>query len=280
MRTVLFTKLFQSSSVGEIGAAAADLGFDGIDLLVRPGTTIDPADARDIPAAVKHLESDGLSVPMATTDLTDPDRFPADAVLGACADAGIDLIRLGYWAYKPDVRSYADTLAEAQRHLARLEEMAAHHGVRLAIQLHGDTIHASGALTRAMLEGHSPEWLCAYPDPGNQVVQDGREDWRLTFEILQPWLACVGVKNGGWFPAGTTGAGQREWRSDWFGLADGMVPWAEILPHLQAIGFDGPLTLHSHYELPYDQVLDQTRTDLRYVKRLLTAGSDAVEVSA
>jgi hypothetical protein len=40
------------------------------------------------------------------------------------------------------------------------------------------------------------------------------------------------------------------------------------------------LSLHSHYEVPYDQVIDQTRTDLRYVKRLLTAIPDAVEVGA
>ncbi|MEQ7128978.1 TIM barrel protein [Actinopolymorpha sp. B11F2] len=279
MRTVLFTKLFQSRRVDEIAATTAELGFDGIDLLVRPGATVDPAEARDIPAAVQRLESEGLSVPMATTDLTDPERFPADAVLGACADAGVGLIRLGYWAYKPTIRPYADTVAEARQHLARLDALAAHHGVRLAIQLHGGTIHASGALTRVLLEGHPPERLCAYPDPGNQVVQDGREDWRMTLEILQTWLACVGVKNGGWFPAATTGTGQREWSSDWFGLADGMVPWAEILPHLQAIGFDGELSLHSHYELPYDQVIDQTRTDLRYVKRLLTAVPDVVEVS-
>jgi sugar phosphate isomerase/epimerase len=280
MRTVLFTKLFQSRSVDDIGATAAELGFNGIDLLVRPGATIDPADARAIPSAVQRVESYGLAVPMATTDLTDPERFPADAVVGACADAGVGLVRLGYWSYTPASRSYADTVADARRHVTQLDALAARHGVRLAIQLHGGTIHSSGALTRVLLEDHPPERLCAYPDPGNQVVQDGREDWRMTLEILQPWLACVGVKNGGWFPGATTGTGQREWRSDWLGLADGMVPWAQILPYLQAIGFDGELSLHSHYEVPYDQVIDQTRTDLRYVKRLLTAIPDAVEVGA
>jgi sugar phosphate isomerase/epimerase len=275
MQTVLFTKLFQSRDVDEVGATAAELGFDGIDLLVRPGATVDPADPRGIATAVQRLRDHGLSVPIATTDLTDPDKFPADAVLGACADAGIEQIRLGYWAYKPTVRTYADTLAAARGHLTRLAALADQHGVRLTIQLHGGTVHASGALTRVLLDGHAPELVGAYPDPGNQVVQDGREDWRMTLEILQPWLACVGVKNGGWFTGHTTDNGQREWHSDWLGLADGMVPWAQILPHLQAIGFTGPLTLHSHYEVPYDQVIDQTRTDLRYVKRLLTAAKSA-----
>ena len=271
MHTVLFTKLFGARGVDEIGATAAGLGFDGIDLLVRPGCTIDPGEADRIPHAVERLKSSGLSVPMATTDLTDPASFPVDKVLGACADAGIGLIRLGYWKYDPAAAPYADVRDAARDHLAHLLRLAATHGVRLAIQLHGGTIHASGALTRALLEGHSPAQVGAYPDPGNQVVQDGREDWRLTFELLEPWLACVGVKNGGWF-AGTTATqvGQRAWSSDWLGLSDGMVPWPDILGHLNSLTFDGPLSLHSHYELPYEQVLDQTRTDLHYVKRLLT----------
>ena len=270
MQTVLFTKLFEARPVDEIAETAADLGFDGIDLLIRPGCTVDPEDAGRIAAAVERLKSNGLDVPMATTDLTDPATFPADKVLGACADAGIGLIRLGYWKYDPTRASYVETRDLARQHLAQLQDLAASHGVRLAIQLHGGTIHASGALTRALLDGRLPDQLGAYPDPGNQVVQDGREDWRMTFDLLEPWLACVGVKNGGWFPSGTTETGQRAWRSDWFGLADGMVPWPDILAHLAETGFDGPLTLHSHYELPYDQVLDQTRTDLRYVKRILT----------
>jgi sugar phosphate isomerase/epimerase len=277
MQTVLFTKLFGARSAGEIGETAADLGFDGIDLLIRPGCTVEPAATEHIPRAVESLNAHGLDVPMATTDLTDPAAFPAEQVFGACAQAGIELIRLGYWSYRPPVTSYDDVRDTARKHLAQLVDLAAAHGVRLAIQLHGGTIHASGALTRVLLDGHDPARLGAYPDPGNQVVQDGREDWRLTFELLQPWLACVGVKNGGWFASTTTTeAGQRQWASDWLGLADGMVPWADILQHLQATDFDGPLTLHSHYELPYPQVLDQTRTDLRYVKRLLTTPAGAL----
>jgi sugar phosphate isomerase/epimerase len=150
-----------------------------------------------------------------------------------------------------------------------LTELAAAAGIKLTIQLHGGTIHGSGAQTAALLQGHDPKVLGAYPDPGNQVVQDGREDWRFTFDVLKPWLAAVGVKNGGWFPATLAESGQRTWHSDWLGLADGMVPWDNILAHLKTSGFDGLYTLHSHYEVPYPQVIDQTALDLNYVKRIL-----------
>jgi sugar phosphate isomerase/epimerase len=135
--------------------------------------------------------------------------------------------------------------------------------------LHGGTIHASGCQAAALLAGHDPQRIGAYPDPGNQTVQDGREAWRFTFDVLRPWLCCVGVKNGGWFPGELAPSGQRRWRSDWYGIADGMVPWDDILAYLSESGFDGLLSFHSHYEVPLPQVLAQTRVDLEFVRRQL-----------
>ena len=96
------------------------------------------------------------------------------------------------------------------------------------------------------------------------------ENWRLTLDVLRPWLCCLGVKNGGWWPAELAASGQRRWRSDWLGLADGMVPWDDILTHLRDTGYDGLLSFHSHYEVPLAQALDQTRTDLGYVRAVLS----------
>lgn len=268
MRTVLFTKLFEDRPVEEVGARAAELGFDGIDLLVRRGFTVDPDADGGIAAAVRQLRAAGLDVPIVTTDITDATSLPADRILGACAEAGVPLVRLGYWKYTATA-PYAEVLAGARRDLDELEGLARTHGVTLAIQIHGGTIHASGALTAALLAGRDPSLIAAYPDPGNQAVQDGREDWRLTFDVLRPHLRCVGVKNGGWSQGEPTAGGQYRWSSRWLGIADGMVPWDDILAHLVLTGYDGLLSFHSHYTLPYEQALDQTRTDVRHVRRLL-----------
>lgn len=265
---ILFTKLFGTRPVGEVAEAAAGLGFGGIDLLVRPGFGVTPDAPEGIGTAVAGFARAGLAVPAATTDLTDPESYPVDAVLGACADAGIGLVRLGYWTYD-GTRPYAEIHDATRRHLDALEAVAGRLGIVLTIQLHGGTIHSSGALALRLIEGRPPERIGAYIDPGNQSVQDGFEGWRLTLDLLRPWLRCVGVKNGGWAPAGTHPSGQRLWTSDWLGVPDGCVPWHEIVPGLLAAGYDGPLSFHGHYELPFGQVLDQTRTDLRFVKRLL-----------
>jgi sugar phosphate isomerase/epimerase len=268
MDIVLFTKLFRGCELEEIATAANDLGVDGIDLLIRPGHQVEPEAPERIPEAVRFLQSQGLRVPMATTDLTDPSRMPTERLLASCAEAGIGVIRLGYWHYNPQA-GCAAIFETARRQLDELDQLAAQTGVRLAIQLHGGTIHASGCQAAALLAGHDPARIGAYPDPGNQTVQDGREDWRFTFDVLQPWLCCVGVKNGGWFPADLAPSGQRRWRSDWYGIPDGMVPWDDILAYLTESGYEGLLSLHSHYEVPLSQVLAQTRVDLEFVRRQL-----------
>lgn len=268
MSIVLFTKLFKGKDIGEIADVASGLGFDGIDLLVRPGFQVEPGQPEKVAAAVKQLQASGLTVPMATTDLTDPEASDTERLFAALAESGIGVVRLGYWNYDP-ATGYVVIFDTARRHLDRLTELASATGIKLTIQLHGGTIHGSGAQTMALLRDHDPNVLGAYPDPGNQVVQDGREDWRFTFDVLKPWLAAVGVKNGGWFPASLAASGQRTWHSDWLGLSEGMVPWDDILSHLAATGFDGLYTLHSHYEVPYPQVIDQTGLDLKYVRRLL-----------
>jgi sugar phosphate isomerase/epimerase len=265
MQTVLFTKLFHSRSLDEVASVTAGLGFDGVDLLVRKGFHIDPAQPQGIAAAVRLLQVSGLQVPMATCDLNDPSSPVTEPLLGALAQAGIGTLRLGYWRYDP-AQGYIGYLDEARRALAGFEDLARRTGIKLALQLHGDTIHGSGAQAYLLLKDRDPAHIGAYPDPGNQVVQDGREDWRFTFEVLQPWLCCVGVKNGGWFPKTVERNGQWRWHSEWMGLADGMVPWADVLAHLAARRFAGLLSFHSHYEVSFQQVLDQTRLDLNFAK--------------
>lgn len=268
MSIVLFTKLFKGQEIEEIANVANTLGFDGIDLLVRSGFQAEPNQPDRIAVVVKQLQESGLTVPMATTDLTDPEAIDTERLFAAFAESGISVVRLGYWKYDPAV-GYATIFDTARRHIDRLAELAGAAGIKLTIQLHGGTIHGSGAQTVALLHDHDPNVLGAYPDPGNQVVQEGREDWQFTFDVLKPWLAAVGVKNGGWFPSTLVASGQRTWHSDWLGLSEGMVPWDDILSHLATTGFDGIYTVHSHYEVPYPQVIDQTRLDLNYVKRLL-----------
>ena len=271
MRFVMFTKLFGTRPVLEMAETIRELQFDGVDLLIRTGFSVPPDQPELVGKAIKLFRAVGLEVPMATTDLTAPGDYPAEAVLSQCRDEGVDLIRLGFWKYDQRV-GYRGQFDQARRDLDAIEALAHGFGVTFLIQVHGETIHNSAALTLPLLSGRDPAVVAAYMDPGNQAVQDGREDWRMTLDILRPWLRCVGVKNGGWSPTEVAPSGQLQWRSRWMPISDGMVPWDLVIAGLRASDFDGELSFHSHYEVPYEQALDVTRSDLRYVRRLLSDG--------
>lgn len=270
MEAVLFTKLFRGRSLEEIAEVTRGLGFDGVDLLVRAGHQVEPTEPDKIAGAVRLLKDTGLTVPIVTTDITDSVGAPTERLFRVCAEAGVAQIRLGYWKYDP-TRGYAAILEQARGQLQRLGDLARQAGVKVTIQLHGGTIHGSGSQAAALLAGYDPAHVGAYADPGNQVVQEGREDWRFTLDVLEPWLCCIGVKNGGWFPSSLAPSGQRHWWSDWQGIADGMVPWDDIAAHLVKTEYSGHLSFHSHYEVPLEQVYEQTRLDLQYFRRQLGA---------
>ena len=273
MDIAYFTKALEGLTLEAAAQATAEIGFDCVDLLIRSGHTVTPEQPRDIARAVNAFATSGLRTPLATIDATQPDDA-ASRVLTHCRDAGIGLVRLGFWRYDP-APGWHTLVDAARRDLDGFERLAERLGIRLMIQLHGGSIHSSGAQAAQLLAGRDPARIGAYPDPGNQSIQEGSENWRLTLDILKPFLCCMGVKNGGWFAGPYRPSGQRAWRAEWSALDEGMVPWDEIVPHLMTTGYSGPFSMHSHYRVPREQALDKVRADLAYFRRLIaTAGSN------
>lgn len=267
MDIAYFTKTLQGLPLERAAETTAALGFDWVDLLIRDGHAVTPDHPDGIAPAVATFASRGLRTAMATIDATRPDE-PSATLLTACRDAGVRLVRLGFWRFDP-ARPRQELVDQALRDLDGFERLAGQLGIKLMIQLHGGSIHSSGAQTAQLLIGRDPKLIGAYPDPGNQTIQEGSENWRQTLAILEPWFCCMGVKNGGWSAGLFRPSGQREWRAEWCALDEGMVPWDEIIPHLVATGFGGPLSLHSHYRIPQDQALAKVRADLVYLRKLI-----------
>ncbi|MBX5043840.1 sugar phosphate isomerase/epimerase [Rhizobium lentis] len=272
MDIAYFTKTLEGLPLDRAAKITASLGFDCADLLIRDGHAVSPERPEEIVKAAKLFAAAGVRTPMATIDSTRPDDATSH-LLGCCGEAGIGLIRLGFWRYDAS-RRWRAQLDEARRDLDGFERLAERFGVRLAVQLHGGTLHSSGALAAQLLAGRDYGRIGAYPDPANQIIREGSEDWRLTLDILEPWFCSMGVKNCGWFPGAYGSHGQRAWHSDWYGLDEGMVPWNEIVPHLVTTGFSGVLSVHSQYRLPRDQALDKVRADLAHLRRLVAAAKE------
>ena len=64
MQIILFTKFFETLAPEALGEYVAELGYDGLDLTVRPGYPINPDNVRTtLPPAARQWEALGLACP-------------------------------------------------------------------------------------------------------------------------------------------------------------------------------------------------------------------------
>ena len=278
MQTVMFSKHLGSLSVPEMGKTIKQLGFDGVDLTVRPGGHVDPEKvATALPEAVRQLADAGLTVPMITTGIVDAGGT-TPAILEAAAAQGIRELKLGYWRYTP-FGSLRKQLDDARRELDHLEPLAAKHGVRLSIHSHsGNFLSAVAGNVAIILEGRDPHAIGAYIDPGHMTLEGAFQGWMQGIDLLQNSISMVAVKSFGLFPEPDAETGGTRWRHLLVPLKQGTVRWREVFGCLKQLGWNGIVSLHSEYQgkeswkdLDVPALVEQTREDLGFLRPIIHA---------
>ncbi len=273
---VAFTESFQGWPIAEVCRRFKAIGLDGLDLTVRPGGHIEPADAAEkLPGAVKAARDAGVQIAMLSTAIVEADPV-AEQLVATAGSLGIDRIKLGYYRYT-EFGKLGDEIDAARTKLAGVARMAARHGVLPCVHIHsGDTIPSGGAVAYLLLKDFSPRELGAYVDPMHMTVEGGNDGWRQGLDLLAPWIAISSLKNCRWSTAGRDEHGQEQWKFQKCPLADGVAKIPQYLAALDTLGYHGLFTLHSEYcdsnswkVLTADECLEQTRLDLEYVKGLL-----------
>jgi sugar phosphate isomerase/epimerase len=271
MELVMFSKMLKRTgglSVAEAGNRIADLGFDGVDLTVRPGGHVDPEAAADrLPEAVATLEEKGLSVPMVTTSITGADEAHAEEIFAVADAEGVDYLKLGYWDCGGG-GSVHDGIGAMRENVEGIREMAASYDVTPAVHTHsGDFLSANPALFWETLREGDPENLGIYVDPGHLTLEGGLSGRDMTIDLVGEYVTMVSVKDVGWFRE-ESGDGVA-WEHRMIPLDEGMVPWGSVFDTLRKVGFDGPVSIHSEYgDLDLEGLLEQTEADVAYLRRV------------
>lgn len=164
---------------------------------------------------------------------------------------------------------YPEVLARTRTDLEWVVSRAGEHGVKALVELHHETITPSASAARRLLEGLDPRHVGVIHDLGNLVIE-GREDHRASFELLGEYLAHVHVKNARWVADGERAAdGSLIWRHEWAPLRDGQADVGRYLTDLRDHGYDGWVTIEDFStDLPLEERL---RDDLAYLRALVGA---------
>lgn len=276
MKIVAFTKSFQDWPIGMVCERFREIGLDGLDLTVRAGGHIDPAEvAQELPLAAKTALEAGTQIPMLTTGITDPTP-EAETLLATASKLGINRIKLGYYSYKP-FGTLAKQIEETRARIAAVVELAKKYSVLPCVHIHsGAYIPSHGTMLYELLRDFPPGEVGAYADMLHMALEGGSDGWRQGLDLIAPWLSLVAVKNFAFRAQGRDQHGQVQWRHEVVPIADGVSPLPKFVAALKSIGFDGTYSLHSEYEgsgsfkdMSTEECLAQTAEDLKYLRGLL-----------
>jgi sugar phosphate isomerase/epimerase len=247
VQIVLNSKFFHTLSVAELAAKARELGFDGIDLSVRPGHPVNPTNVETaLPKAVAAWKAQGLTCPLATTPVswTSPDAPDVEPLYAACAAAGLPRVKIGFFPFKPgeDYWALVDAARKALAGFARLGET---FGVQTVYQVHsGPVLGSNCAGLMHLLRGLDARWVGAYPDFGHMVL-DG-EDYPMGLAMVREYLSIVGIKDAHHAPQ--SAGSEPPFVPRFVKVGSGAVNWRRALGALKGLGFDGVLSVHTEYD--------------------------------
>lgn len=226
----------------EMAKKAKEIGFGGIDLTTRPKGHVLPERANeDLPKAVDVIRSQGLSVPMITTDIKSAADPTARAILGGAGRLKIPYWKPGYHQYKnDDIEATVKSVREA---VVGLVELSKEYGVIAGWHNHSGAYFGQAIWdTRSVIQDLDPKWIGYYFDPAHATIEGGLGGWRMDMAMVMPRLKMLAVKDFYWEK------GRDGWKSKWCPLGEGMVNWKEVFAKLAAAKFTGPLTLHIEYQ--------------------------------
>lgn len=246
LKVAIFSKHLQFLQGAQLAEAAANIGFDGIDITVRKGGHVDPERVRhDLPPLVKLIRQHGLEVPMITTDIVDAETPYARDVMATMSELSIRHYRWGGFKYTDDHPIVAQ-LHDLRPKIAKLAQLNSEYGVGAMYHTHSgvDLVGASIWDLHELLDGLDPNSVGINYDVGHATIEGGVGGWINSFRISGDHLRGIAVKDFIWEKRSSG-----EWHPQWVPLGDGMVHLSKFFGMVAAANFHGPLQLHFEYPL-------------------------------
>ena len=268
----LFSKHLQWLDYDAMAETAAAIGFDGIDLTVRPKGHVLPENVeRDLPLAVAAIRAAGLIADRITTSVTDPADPLTARILDMAAGQGIEIYRMGWLKYDRD-RAIPEQLDLFRARLEQLASMNEKFGIHGAYQNHsgtgvGSPVWDAWLLTRDL----DPRWLGVRYDV-RHAMAEGTKSWELGLQLLAPQIRSLDVKDFHWIEQ--NGA----WDVESVPLGQGAVDFSHYFRLLEKWGVQADMTLHLEYPLggadkgkseltiPAEDVKAAMKKDLDYLR--------------
>lgn len=268
----VFSKHLQWLDYKHMAEFAAECGFDGIDLTVRPGGHVEPQQVTaDLPVAAKAVQRTGRKVTMITTAITDASDPHTVPILETASRLGIGWYRMGWMEYDSNktIEANLDTFLQRTRALADLNRK---YKIKGGYQNHAGMSFGAPVWDLAdILHQVNSTWLGCQYDIRHATVE-GASSWRLGFDYIKRHINSLDIKDFAWKES------DGQWIAENVPLGKGMVDFKTFLPQVRTLAADVPISLHYEYDLggaehggrtvtlPADEIMRRMKADLEFLK--------------
>jgi len=238
-----FTKPFSTLPFDATADLVAEVGWDGVELAVRPGTSTHIAPDRvedDLPNMVAALRRHEKTVEILTTGIVTLDAA-GERVLKTAAALGIPRVRLGFLKYAKE-GPVAAQVVELHDSLVDVAAACRDLGLQAGYQNHSGAQYVGAPVwdLHEALEGIDPKHVGVCFDIGHATLEGGLS-WPLHARLMQDRLIAVFCKDFFWEKTPT---GQKP---RWCPLGEGVVQ-KSFFDWLKTTDFAGPISQHHEYD--------------------------------
>jgi len=239
----IFSKHLQFLDYKETGRMAAELGFNGVDLTVRPkGHVLPETVSTDLPKAIKDIKQGGSDCRMMTTSIESVDN-PLDVdIIKAAGKSGIDFYRLHWYKYIKEL-TLIESLEKYQDEVRRLSLLNKDNNIIGCYQNHaGTNVGASFWEIHKLLEKADKHYFGTQYDI-RHATAEGANSWKNGLQLLKDDIKVIVLKDFKWTKK------DGKWTLTNVPIGEGMVDFDTYFKLLKGYGLNPPVSLHLEYPL-------------------------------
>jgi L-ribulose-5-phosphate 3-epimerase len=239
----IFSKHLQWLDYSEMATVAAGIGYDGVDLTVRPeGHVLPEKVAEDLPKAVTAIRNAGMNVYMITTAIKTADNPLTESILKTASSLGIRHYRMG-WLNYDEQKSIEENLKNFKVQLSKLASLNKKYSIHGEYQNHsGIYFGASIWDLHSVLKQINSPWLGSQYDIYHATIE-GANSWPQGLKLLEPHIKSIDIKDFQWAKK------EGQWKNETVPLGEGMVNFNAYFKLIKQYNISVPISIHYEYPL-------------------------------
>jgi sugar phosphate isomerase/epimerase len=182
----------------EVAEATLEMGFDGVDLTVRPYPGhVDPDKvAQDLPPFVSTIRKQGLQVVTITCPITDAESPNAEKILQVASSLGITHYWWGTFRYQQD-KPIMEQLEALKPRVAKLAALNAKYKMKAMYHTYSGNATVGAAIWDFLyvLRNFDPAQVGFHYDIGHMTNAGGNGTWALNLRAAGPYIVGVSAKD-------------------------------------------------------------------------------------